>query len=285
MAVPQELVANDTATGTLAADPGSGGTTLTLTTGHGARFPTIATGQQFRVRVENEIMVVTAHTAAADTMTVTRGAEGTTAAAHAIGTNADMVLTKAAFERWETDYTLQPRMWGCLTWSHSPATWISTQAVTAGVVYCMKAWTPEPMTFASIFWSVRTAGVTGTATLWHGVYNSAGTLLGKTADLGAQVTSTGNKGPAALTVEGGQSLTVTGGPGTYVWLATLCGVQNTGTPWATVAASGGNSGDANFNLTGANLIAGQVLTGQTALPATITPANITLSAWRGIAAA
>lgn len=83
------------ARGTLASDPGSGGTTLTLTTGHGARFPTVASPNVLRLLVEDELMLVTAHAAAADTMTVTRGIEGTTAAAHASGTTVAVVLTAA----------------------------------------------------------------------------------------------------------------------------------------------------------------------------------------------
>lgn len=82
--------------GTLASDPGSGGTTLTLTTGHGARFPEILSGWQLRLVCEDELMICTAHTAGADTFTVTRGAESTTAAAHAAGTAVNAVMTAGA---------------------------------------------------------------------------------------------------------------------------------------------------------------------------------------------
>ena len=69
------------ARGTLASDPTTG-TTLTLTTGHGARFPEVLTGQRLRLQCEDELMDCTAHTAAADTFTVTRGVESTDNVAH-----------------------------------------------------------------------------------------------------------------------------------------------------------------------------------------------------------
>ena len=84
--------------GTLGADPGSGGTTLTLTSGQGTRFPTVSSGSTMRVQVQNEILAVTAHTAGADTMTVVRGSESTTAAAHPVGAVVSVVLSKAALD-------------------------------------------------------------------------------------------------------------------------------------------------------------------------------------------
>ena len=81
------------ARGTLASDPGASGTTLTLTTGHGARFPAVASGQKHRLQCEDELMICTAHTAASDTMTVTRAAEGTTGVAHAALTAVNAIVT------------------------------------------------------------------------------------------------------------------------------------------------------------------------------------------------
>lgn len=285
MAVPQELFVNDTATGTLASDPTTG-TTLTLTTGHGARFPTVTSGSHYlRLRIESELILVTAHAAASDTMTVTRGIEGTTNAAHAAGTTVDSRLTADALERWIPDYVPQPRHWGMVAWSTQPPLWISTgTALTAGTVYVMRAFVPETIVFANMITAIATAGVTGTATWWMGVYDSAGTLLGKTADQGANTTSAGIKGPYALTVEGGQSLTVAGVPGSFVYLATLCGTQNSGTPFALTATAGNNTGRPNVNLTTSLLMAGVAATSQSALPSTITPGSITLSAQMGIAA-
>lgn len=283
MTVPQEVFANDTATGTLASDPTTG-TTLTLTTGHGARFPTItSTVDQFRVRVESEIMIVTAHGASADTMTVTRGAEGTTNVAHAIAlTPVDAVLTADALERSVADYLPQPRHWGFVAWTMVPDMWQSTGSVlTAGSVYVFRAFIPETVTFASMTTAIATVGI-ATVSWWMGVYNSAGTLLGKTADQGANVTSAAIRGPYALTVEGGQSLTVAGVPGSYVYLATL--VTGAGTPYVPVVSAGNNSGRPNVNLTGATLMGGIAATAQASLPSSITPSGITLASRQGIAA-
>lgn len=63
---------------TLTADPGSGGGSLATAAG-------FSDASGFKVRVENEVMLVTAG-GTGTTPTVTRGQDGTTAVAHAIGT-------------------------------------------------------------------------------------------------------------------------------------------------------------------------------------------------------
>lgn len=99
-----EVLSNSIGTvgsGTLAADPGTGGTTITVTTGHGARFPAVASGtQQMHLTIDNEIMRVTAHTASADTFTVVRAQGGTTAAAHAISAAVYAALSEEALENF-----------------------------------------------------------------------------------------------------------------------------------------------------------------------------------------
>lgn len=70
---------------TLTADPGSSGTTLAITSA--ARFPTT---QNYKVRVENEIMLVTGG-AGTTSWTVIRGIDGTTAATHASGVTVSVV--------------------------------------------------------------------------------------------------------------------------------------------------------------------------------------------------
>jgi hypothetical protein len=70
---------------TITADPGSGGTTLTLT----AAISSEASG--WKIRVENETMLVTAG-GTGTSLTVTRGIDGTTAAAHANGSVAARVV-------------------------------------------------------------------------------------------------------------------------------------------------------------------------------------------------
>jgi hypothetical protein len=63
-----------------------------------------ASGDTYRVRVDNEIMVVTAE--ATNTLTVTRGVEGTTAATHSNGTAITQVVTSAALTQLKLDANL-----------------------------------------------------------------------------------------------------------------------------------------------------------------------------------
>lgn len=192
-----------------------------------------------------------------------------------------------------SDYVPQPRHYGFQAWTVVPDLWISGTPPTAGIVYVGKAWLPiDPRlpaaaTLASFYTAISTAGVTGTAVLFFGVYNVAGTLLGKTADQGANTTSANTKGPYTLSAETGQSLTIPRGDGVYVWLAMLCATQNSGTAFQVPTGSGANAGRANVGITtpSADLISGSILTGQSTLPASITPANIAAAAHFGLAVA
>ena len=70
--------------------------TITFASTEGGRFPALSTGQCHRVRVEDEIITLTAHTADADTATGLRGQEGTDAAAHTLGTKVTAVVSADA---------------------------------------------------------------------------------------------------------------------------------------------------------------------------------------------
>jgi hypothetical protein len=72
-------------------------TSVTVT--DGSVFP--ASGN-FRILVESEIMIVTARTS--NTLTVTRGAESTTAASHSSGVSVEHVYTKGSVEQILNDY-------------------------------------------------------------------------------------------------------------------------------------------------------------------------------------
>jgi hypothetical protein len=278
--VDAELFANSVGTvgaGTLASDPGSGGTTLTLTAGHGARFPAVLSGQKLRLQIENEILIVTAHTAAADTMTVTRGAEGTTAAAHAASTAVYAVLTKDAMERYAPSMVAQPRHHKLLGWTMPPYAAGANVSFTGGVAFYSKVRVPETVTFGTVHWHVSVAAVNGGASIANsflGLYNSAGTRLGITADQSTAFQSTGLKS-ASLTVDGGQSLTVTGGPDAYVFIAVLIGTQ------ATTAgqARGSSSQSVNLGLVAADgAQAGTAGSGLSALPASVTVSSMSTNA-------
>lgn len=89
---------------TLASDPGAGGTTWTVASGEGSKFP--ASGN-FRVTCEDEIVLCTARTG--DDLTVTRAQEGTSAVAHSAGTAVAHTLTKAGLDTYlgEKNYQAQ----------------------------------------------------------------------------------------------------------------------------------------------------------------------------------
>ena len=77
----------------LAADITSTATSLSVTAGEGAKFPDSG---DFHITVEDEILKCTARTT--DTLTVTRGQEGTTAAAHIAGKSVELRITAGVVE-------------------------------------------------------------------------------------------------------------------------------------------------------------------------------------------
>ena len=84
--------------GTLTSAYTSGGGTLSLTSGHGARFPSSG---DYWVRVDDEIFKVTARSG--DTLTVT-GAQGSTSASnHSSGSTVRWVLTGGALDQMRAD--------------------------------------------------------------------------------------------------------------------------------------------------------------------------------------
>ncbi len=92
---PAVKTANDTASATLASSVNNLTTTWTLSTGHGARFPTLISGAEiFYVRCGDELAKVTAR--AGDVLTVERGQEGYAAAAHSAGAEVAYVFPEVA---------------------------------------------------------------------------------------------------------------------------------------------------------------------------------------------
>jgi hypothetical protein len=98
-----EVFANDSAAGTLGASINASVTTITLTAGHGARFPAVGTGKRLRLRCDDEIMVCTGHVANSNSFTVVRGQEGTAAASHAANADVFAVLTAGAVNDHSND--------------------------------------------------------------------------------------------------------------------------------------------------------------------------------------
>ena len=103
------------ARGTLASDPTTG-TTFTTTTGHGARFPVVDTGQILRLQCEDEIVWCTAHTASSETFTVLRGQESTSNVAHAALAPVNAVVSAGTMatigSRWGVTHYRAGRYYG-----------------------------------------------------------------------------------------------------------------------------------------------------------------------------
>jgi hypothetical protein len=80
-----------------------GGTSLTVTTGHGDRFPIVSGADDCFITLENtsgniEIVKVTARTSGADSMTIVRAQEGTTARAWNAGDIVSLRITAASIQ-------------------------------------------------------------------------------------------------------------------------------------------------------------------------------------------
>lgn len=93
----------DNTYGTLASGITAAATSITLTTGHGARFPTVTLGTNILYatilnsgNVLEEIHI-TAHAASSDTLTVTRAANGTTGKVWSAGDRIECRLTSEHF--------------------------------------------------------------------------------------------------------------------------------------------------------------------------------------------
>jgi hypothetical protein len=88
-------------TGTLSAGYTSGGSSLSLTSGHGSRFPSSG---DFWVRIDDEIFKVTS--VSGDTLTVSGAQDGTSAANHSNGSTVRWVLSAAALDQLRADMAL-----------------------------------------------------------------------------------------------------------------------------------------------------------------------------------
>ena len=107
------------ASGTLAAAITSGATTLTLTSGQGALFPTLGVGDYCwctLVDTSNNVEIIKVTARSTDTLTMTRGQDNTTAQAFAINDRLELRPTAALFAEFA-----DPAMGGDLTGTASNA--------------------------------------------------------------------------------------------------------------------------------------------------------------------
>jgi hypothetical protein len=92
-------VANN-ANATLAASINSAATSITVTSGQGARFPTLSAGDYFYatlIDVSNNLEIVKVTARSTDVLTVTRAQESTTARAYSTGDRIELRLTAQTF--------------------------------------------------------------------------------------------------------------------------------------------------------------------------------------------
>jgi hypothetical protein len=93
-------VANN-AFGTLAASITNSDTSITLTTGQGARFPSLGAGDYFYatlIDTSNNLEIVKCTARSTDVLTVTRAQESTTARSYSAGDRIEIRITAATFE-------------------------------------------------------------------------------------------------------------------------------------------------------------------------------------------
>ena len=83
---------------TLAASLASNGTSITVASGHGARFPSLSSGEFFYatlIDASNNLEIVKVTARSSDVLTATRAQESTTARAYAIGDRIELRVTAA----------------------------------------------------------------------------------------------------------------------------------------------------------------------------------------------
>lgn len=98
---------SNNAYGTLNASISTSDTSLTLSSGQGARFPTLTTGDYFYatlIDTSNNLEVVKCTARSSDVLTITRAQESTTARAFAIGDRLELRVTAAALEDSSNPY-------------------------------------------------------------------------------------------------------------------------------------------------------------------------------------
>lgn len=139
----------------------------------------------------------------------------------------------------------------------------------AGTVYLLKCQVRQSFTWTTMNYVVTTAGSGASTGSFVGLYNSAGTLLTGSADIGANLAAGGTFATALTTP---QALAA----GTFVWATFVCNLATTQP--ALRAESTTSNGTVNLGLAASALRVATNGTAQTSLPASITPSSNTGSA-------
>jgi len=238
------------ASGTLAAAITSGATTLTLTSGQGALFPTLGVGDYCwctLVDTSNNVEIIKVTARSTDTLTMTRGQDNTTAQAFAISDRLELRPTAALFAEFA-----DPAMGGDLTGTASNAQ-IAANAVglaemasgTDGNLITYDASGDPAYVTTGTSGQVLTSGGTGVAPTFQTAAGGGGKVL--------QVVSTtktdtftyshsGSDNPETYTSVTGLSVTITPSSTTskILVLANIVGGAGSQTQWMSVFRGGTN---------------------------------------------
>ena len=135
---------------------------------------------------------------------------------------------------------------------------------TAGTIYLQKLLIRSyPLLITNIWYIVTTVGVGTSTGSFVGVYNSAGSLLSGSADIGANLLATGNYSTPLTTPQ-----TITSG---FVWIAVVTNLATTQPGLRAEATT--SFATVDLGLTVATARSASNVTGQTSLPASITPGS------------
>jgi hypothetical protein len=169
-----------------------------------------------------------------------------------------------------------PADMGLVAWSMDPYTAVGTWLLaTGGSVYGMALWVRRNVTVTTMLVSPSTtAGTLTASSSWGLLYNSAGTLIGQTAD---QSTAWATGGTKVMTLSAVTSLALT--PGLY-WGAVVSTATTGALPTFRATSSGVSlAASSNFGAGGSVAVAssrfGVLATGVTTAPGNITPSAIT----------
>lgn len=155
-------------------------------------------------------------------------------------------------------------MQGFISWNYDSESAVSSNSLTAGVIFMHKIWLPAT-TITNIGLTVITAGVGLTSGQnFAGIYNTSGTRQAVTTDQTTNWNSTGFKTCALSS----PFVNATAG---YYYVAFVC---NAATTVAAGASSNGTQTTFNANVSTNSLRHGSTLTGQTSLPSSITMSGL-----------
>lgn len=211
------------------------------------------------LEIDSEIVYLTAYTAASLNGTITRGMEGTTAAAHT-----------ASAAPWKHAATLMDYYplfniasdHGLLGVSLDPAMARDALTIVSGTVTMFRVFAPPAALLNTVWLSFSAGGTTLTAgDSFVGIYDATGTRLAVSADQAANWTTAGMK---QISLTSAATVPTTMPP--HVYVAIVC----TGSTPPTLRGLSTLATMTNLNLPLAQNMASTGPTGQTSLPTTIT---------------